>query len=333
MAQPDEAEDTGHRGLDTIHSTETGPLSGSGAYDGGQSDQAVESWIRGRTMEDGAQPWSHHSGGQLSVSTMEPVAEDTGSREEGAHHHEQDAQVHGAAQTDLNRSDSNSENPRTETCEEPTRRTPILAGAATGLDGMGTDRSNHETSHTSSEQAVSGTPTILGEGEGQTERASVEGQGAGQTHSPALTVYSLPHQLRKGFEQAVLINLANWYYANTTILTLPWALLSCCSYSNLEWGPYGPDIVRFLQLAQQTPVHLLNHLWFQSILDSWFDENEQCDPVEFLTHLVQGLQIPGIDWSWERRVQLGLDISVRDKSESSIRILSLPMRIGSDWMT
>ena len=119
--------------------------------------------------------------------------------EEGAHPHEQDAQIHGAAQTDLNRSDSNTEVSCPETCGEPanrsldpsnwctTRRTPILAGAATGFDGMGTDRSNHEASHTSSEQAVSGTPTTLGEGEAQTERASVEGQGAGQTDSSTLT--------------------------------------------------------------------------------------------------------------------------------------------------
>ena len=147
-------------------------------------------------------------------------------------------------------------------------------------------------------------------------------------------LYSLLHQLRKGFEQAVFINLANWCYANTTILTLPWAFLSCCSYSNLECGPYGPDIVRFLQLAHQSPVHVPNYVWFQSVLDSWFDENEQYDPMEFLTHLVQGRQIPGIDWSWERRVQLGSDISVRDKSESSVRItLHIDPELShADWI-
>ena len=332
MAHPDEAEDTGNGGAAAIHSSEDGPFSGPGDHDGGQSDQAVESWSRGRALADGAQSWSHHSGGQFSFSTMEPAAKDVGPNEEGSHHDEQDDQVHGAAQTDLHRSNCNSEIPCTETGREsanrpldppdrsPPRRTPVITGAVTGLDGMGIDWRRHETSHTSSEQAVSGTPTTIGEREGQTEREPVESQGTGQTDSSALMAPFTIHQLREGFEDAILINLENWCYANTAILTLLWALLSCCSYSNMEWGPYGPDIVRFLQLAQQNPVHLPDHSWFQRILASWYGEDEQCDPVEFLTHLVKGLRIPGIDWSWERRVQLGSDISVRDKSESSIPI-------------
>jgi len=128
------------------------------------------------------------------------------------------------------------------------------------------------------------------------------------------------HQLREGFEAMILINLENWCYANTATLTLLWALLSCSTYSNMEWGPHGPDIVRFLHTALQKPVHLPDLDWFQSLIASWHHQDEQCDPVEFLTHLVQGLQVPGIDWSWERRVQLGSDISVRDKSANHVPI-------------
>ena len=89
------------------------------------------------------------------------------------------------------------------------------------------------------------------------------------------------HQLREGFEAMILINLENWCYANTATLTLLWALLSCSTYSNMEWGPHGPDIVRFLHTALQKPVHLPDLDWFQSLIASWHHQDEQCDPVNF----------------------------------------------------
>ena len=124
-----------------------------------------------------------------------------------------------------------------------------------------------------------------------------------------------PATLRTGFESMILINTENWCYANTALLTLTWAMLSCTAFSQLEWGPIGSTLVTFLRHAANHQMHLPDALWFQQLLTTWEGEGAQCDPVEFLTHLVTGLQIPGLEWTWERRVQLGTEISVRDKSE------------------
>ena len=331
VAHADETEDPGHRGAAAIHPIAYGSISGSDEHVGGQSTQAVEGWTGGRTVADSSAPRRHHSGRRLPLPTMESNAEDVGPDEERSHHDEQDDQVHGAAQTDIQRSECHPEISCVETGRKPTdspldpsdghetRRTPILAGDTTGVDGMGAHWCNDEASLTDAEQAMSGATTNVGEGQGQTERAPCETQRAGQT-DPTTLMPPSAHQLREGFAAMILINLENWCYANTAILTLLWALLSCSTYSNMEWGPHGPDIVRFLHTALQKPVHLPDLDWFQSLIASWHGADEQCDPVEFLTHLVQGLQVPGIDWSWERRVLLGSDISVRDKSANHVPI-------------
>lgn len=118
--------------------------------------------------------------------------------------------------------------------------------------------------------------------------------------------------LRRCFEAMQLINLENWCYANTAVITLLWSLLSCLDIPVAAWGPLSQQIVHFIQFETHVPVHLPDVFWFQQILQSWPDEGVQCDPVEFLTHMVKGLAIPEINWSWERRVQLGTEISIRD---------------------
>ena len=54
---------------------------------------------------------------------------------------------------------------------------------------------------------------------------------------------------------------------------------------------------------------------FKTYCDHGMENGAQCDPVEFLTHLVTGLDIPGLNWTWERRVQMGEEISIRDTGD------------------
>jgi hypothetical protein len=112
-----------------------------------------------------------------------------------------------------------------------------------------------------------------------------------------------------------LINLENWCYANTALVTLLWALLSCRDISLEDWGTLSQHIVHFIQHETSHPIHLPDVVWFQNILRSWHGDGAQCDPVEFLTHLVTGLDIPGLNWTWERRVQMGEEISIRDTGD------------------
>ena len=197
VACADETEDPGHRGTAAIHPIAYGSLSGPDEHVGGQSAQAVEGWSGGRTVADSSASWSHHSGRRLPLSTMESDAEDVGPNEERSHHDEQDDQVHGAAQTDLQRSECHPEISCVETGGKPTdssldpsdghetRRTPILAGDITGVDGMGAHWCNNEASLTDAEQAMSGATTNVGEGKGQTERAPwVKPKGQGKQTRP-----------------------------------------------------------------------------------------------------------------------------------------------------
>ena len=140
--------------------------------------------------------------------------------------------------------------------------------------------------------------------------------------------------LRNCFEAMTLINLNNWCYANTAVLTLMWTVLTCRSFSISDLGPQSARIVHFLQTASDTPIHLPDVMWFNQLLNSWPTEGEQCDPVEFLTHIVTGLELPRINWSRERRVQIGRDFSVRDKSDrfNPITLYIDPEQAHNGWI-
>ena len=315
------------RGTTTVCAPEERSVSGPGQPLGESSSQAFHGRSERCSPANSPDSRGDHGGGLLSLSAMELTATNPDTCEEGAHCHEPHVEVHGTAQTDLPRPDSGPEVPcaetgrRTPNCtvdppdRHSTRRTPSPARTAARIHGLGPHRCDDETPHANPEPTRARTSTTSGQGQREADRDADITQRSGQEQDTFMSARITPHQLRAGFETMILLNLENWCYANTALLTLTWALLSCTAFAHMDWGPLEQNIVRFLQSASQMSYHLPDADWFQNILHSWTGEGEQCDPVEFLTHLIQGIQLPGLDWTWERRVQLGTETSVRDKSD------------------
>ena len=69
------------------------------------------------------------------------------------------------------------------------------------------------------------------------------------------------HQLRARFEVMQLINLENWCYANTALVTLLWALLICLEMPVETWGALSQHIVHFLRFDTIHPIHLPDVAW------------------------------------------------------------------------
>ena len=328
VACPAEATPAGHRGFSEVCPLEECPVSGSGDALGRSSAQTVTIGATGCTVDDGIDSWGDHQRGQLPLSTLEFTATNPDSAEEGSHHNAQNAEIYDPAEADLLGSHSGAEISRSTSIGGPadsamdspnrheTRRTSGTSREPSGIDGLGIDWGNYEASHSSPKQAGPGTSDDVGQRQGQTDGQSDTIQREGQSAPAQLTWESsdLP-TLRAGFEHMILLNLTNWCYANTAFLTLTWAMLSCTAFSNLDWGPLGHKLVHFLQHASHQTSHLPDVDWFQQILTSWEGEGAQGDPVEFMTHMLQGLGLSGLDWTWERRVQLGAATSVRDKSD------------------
>ena len=325
MAHADEAAPTDDHGSPSLRATTECLVPGSGDVVGRSCPPTVQSSPDGRTVANSQDPWSDHGRRQLPLSEMESATTIPDSNEQGSHSHESHAEVHGTTQADLQGPDGGAEisclatrGGASDSSLDPsdrheTRRDPSASRAVAGVDGMGVDWCNHETPHTGPQQTGTRAPNTLGQGQRQEEWASDPRQRQGQDTSMSLTG-SIRQQLCASFEHMTLLNMENWCYANTALLTLTWAMLSCTNFSNMEWGPFGPDLVSLLHNAFHAPIHLPDVSWFQQLLHSWSGEGEQCDPVEFLTHLVTGIHPPGLDWTWERRVQLGTEVSVRDKS-------------------
>ena len=122
--------------------------------------------------------------------------------------------------------------------------------------------------------------------------------------------------LRLAFVFLQLMNPGNWCYLNTALLTTLWSILSCSGFQISHWGPLGHCIAKFLLEAKTTPVNVFSCEWMSSVLSQWPRSDVQGDPVEFLSFLIRGLCLPGFEWQWERRVQIGLHFSVRDQSAS-----------------
>ena len=241
--------------------------------------------------------------------------------------HEPHVEVHGTDETNLTGPGCNPEVSCVETggdqlhsTVDPSnrnaaRRDPTVAGNLIGVHGMGPHWCYNESTHTGGQPTESRAPATSGEGQGKTVSLPMENQGQRQAPEPVNADASRRQSLRARFEVMQLINLENWCYANTALVTLLWALLSCRDISLEDWGTLSQHIVHFIQHETSHPIHLPDVVWFQNILRSWHGDGAQCDPVEFLTHLVTGLDIPGLNWTWERRVQMGEEISIRDTGD------------------
>ena len=343
MACTDETSDTGDS--DNLCPAAHGSLPGSGNVDGGQSVEALPSRQTGPTMGDSHLTRGPDGGRAFPISEVESAPEGPDPHQAGSNHDAQNAEVHGTTEGHLPGSQCSSEVPCAEAHRyqwthpmdppdrDETRRGPDPPGSTAGLHSLGPDWSHDEGAHAGGQSPESGAATTSGERTWQTDPLSGEIQGQGQALEEE-TAADLRWMLRQRLTEMQLINLENWCYANTALVTLLWALLSCTDIPVADWGPLGQHIVQFIQFDTLLSVHLPDVWWFQQILQSWHGDGVQCDPVEFLTHLVKGLGIPRLNWSWERRVQLGTEISVRDQGDifTPITLYIDPEQSHAGWI-
>ena len=345
MACSDETEEPNDNGGEPVCAIEISPVSRHGSTDGGSGEEACTNRSTRSALADSPEPWRGDQGRELPLSTLVPDTEDTDSHQEGAHLNATHAEVHGTDAIHFTGSNCYPEISRPAAGREQhdsamdppnrdaSRRGPDTAGNPARLHSLGPDWSHHESTHTGGQQTESGAPTTSGQGQGEAVHPPGEIQRQGQA-SDSITDAAWRQSLRHRLETMQLINLENWCYANTAMITLLWALLTCVAIPVAEWGPLSQYIVHFLQFQTTTPVHLPDIWWFKEILHTWPGDGVQCDPVEFLTHLVRGFAIPGLNWSWERRVQLGSEISIRDQggTHTPITLYIDPELSHSGWI-
>ena len=102
-------------------------------------------------------------------------------------------------------------------------------------------------------------------------------------------------------------NNSNWCYANSTIFSLLWCLMSMqCEADSL--GSNFAEVIQCLPCHNLQPVALKDLRWFNQLLQNWgaFHGNHrdrQQDASEFATAVLSWLCAPAINMTWERRVE------------------------------
>ena len=162
---------------------------------------------------------------------------------------------------------------------------------------------------------VPGTSTTQREREGQTQIAP---PADGPEVSPQLTI--LLHVL----SHLRLRNNSNWCYANSTIFSLLWSLMSMqCDSASL--GIRFAELIQFLPCHNLQSVALTDLRWFQQILQNWdaFAGDQwgrQQDASEFATAVLTWLQAPAVNMTWERRVEEMNAVTVHDHGNAFMPI-------------
>ena len=136
--------------------------------------------------------------------------------------------------------------------------------------------------------------------------------------SPPLTM--LLHVL----SHLCLRNDSNWCYANSTIMSLLWTLMSmqCDAFS---LGMHFAELIQFLPCHNLQSVALIDLSWFNQILQNWEavvgdQRGRQQDAAEFATALLTWLRAPAVNMTWERRVDENDVVHAHDRGDAYMPI-------------
>ena len=305
--------DQSHRGgPEDIHvpSIASSPGSDSGQQPEQSNPEAGAMQAGGPTLEGGCEARPSERSGPLAFSTMElaepkPDQYDTASHSDG-----QDASICRAVQGVGAGPGGDHQVPQSSPTGHrdhdsmalsnwhQTGRAPDVDGGADREHSVGTLRSQCQATRLDAEPsspADSGTP-----GQGHQR----EGQGQNLlTH--IIPDDQLRPQLRTYLSQLVLDNPGNNCFANASLIAVLWAMLSSDTWTSVQWGERSSELQRLLRTAVQQPCTLIQFSWFQQLMNAWDNSMEQGDPVEFTTHLLDGMRFQGFNFTWERRIQIG----------------------------
>lgn len=297
-------------------------------------DQTGTVHQRGPSEEGGTGAGPSDTGGALSLPEVELSCPEPSPNESGTHLPAEDGEVLRTTDRHLERHLCDSEIPQLKTDVErgcgalalanfdAIGRSPGPADHVAGEHCMGPPRHVDEAACPLSEQTG---PTASGhawQGPGQDS-----GQRPGQAPKqdfPEDDLDALPvgadlparDVLLKGLATLRLANDANWCYVNAAVLTMLWSFLSISTFTLDHWGSHATRIVQLLMQHDNEPVELSSIAFLQPIFAQWQNLGNQGDPVEFLAHVMRGLNLTGINLSWEKRVQIGLLTEVVDESDA-----------------
>ena len=325
--EEDTGAERGHSGSnDSICAAEMPSLPGHGPATPGTIDSASVIECPGYHDADSEADRTAESGKSLPVSKMEPSGAEASSDLAISRPTSKNAEVCRAAVGSGAGSSGGDEISITQTCGQSpgdsvatpslyeARRVAMLAANPAGQHSMESPGLAAEASHTSTEQAGHDTEDAHGEG-------CHEGQGEGQGKSGALqevAAWPSVHQLCQCFERLKLVNVDNWCFINSAFLATTWALLSSHSFTQNSWGPHASQLAQFLmQSSPSDPQALADIPCFRFILASWSNRVEQGDPVEFLAHLLRGLEFSDFDMRWDNRIQIGSLTHIHDQNKDA----------------
>ena len=205
-----------------------------------------------------------------------------------------------------------------------TGRPAMCPTSSPGQHGMESVGAPVETTHASFEQASGGSENPPGERNSQgLQQGQSSGQGQSGDNNEELS-RPLVEQLKACYEGLRLANIDNWCFINSAFLATTWALLNSHSFTANSWGPHVSQLATFLmQSPNNDPVHLIDIPCFQPILASWSSNIGQGDPVEFIAHLLRGLEFQNFDMRWDTRVQIGSLTHIHDQNKDACNPLVL----------
>ena len=289
---------------------------------GMQGDGSVE----GR----GHPAWTSDPRQHLPVSEMEPSHPGAENNLTGTHHAPEDDQVRRAIARHPARSPGDDSLPFHE-ADGGRQNHPLAmanfdaSGRPTGsaddptrIDGMGTPRHESETSQPGA-KSPSPTPSrTTGEVPGE---ALEEGPLQGTSHPEMTDDTPSRESLQQGLAALRLANTSNWCFLNASFLSTLWAYLSVDLFSLEQWGPHSTQLADILLKHEAEPIDLCSIPCISMLLDQWQDFGRQGDPVEFLAHMMRGLHFTGVNLSWEKRVQVGVQTNTVDEGDAFLPIL------------
>ena len=170
--------------------------------------------------------------------------------------------------------------------------------------------------------AATGTNDELNNWEGSQER---QGQGQESQTLAADHQEGAQHTLTRTdmmsiLSHAVMENPNNWCFANATVQSLLWCMLSLTHFDPNMWGLQCSTLMNFLHKLNTQAGNLSQESFFTEVLQCWGPADmaatqssiSQQDAAEFVQHWLQLLDTDTFDMRWEKRLTVADDVRVMD---------------------
>ena len=201
---------------------------------------------------------------------------------------------------------------------------PRAPGCPDSFFDMAAGRDNTETAF-HQEQPSGGHPAPADDSDkGSWQGREVSGQAQRLLNSADL------QNLRSLATRLALDNDSTWCYANATVHCLIWTLLSLSDAEEISWGQHCKSLHKMLFDSQNHTVKLVELEWFQQLLAFWGRSQDQQDCGEFTHTMLQWLDSPAINMSWERRCEMEEQVRCQDTGASTMPLLlQFPIEIAT----